>query len=139
MPREGEIQKADPAARARLLRTLVPVAGAGLLLAGVLTLFAERLSAQAPLALVIGLIGLLLLIGIAMLRPLRTLWLTGQTAIEARRFPPPGEPVVRDTPIRRGRDAVLSGRILQTLAVALAAFVLLTPLAVAWLLYLVVA
>ena len=138
MRHESEIQRADPAARARLLRTLVPVAGTGLLLAAALTLLAERLSDQAPLALVLGLSGLLL-IGIAMLWPLRTLWRTGQTAVRTRRFPPPGEPVVRDTPIRRGKDAVLSGRILQALAVALATFVLLTPLAVGWLLYLLVA
>lgn len=138
MRHESEIQRADPAARARLLRTLVPVAGTGLLLAAALALLAERLSDQAPLALVLGLSGLLL-IAIAMLWPLRTLWLTGQTAVRTRRFPPPGEPVVRDTPIRRGKDAVLSGRILQALAVALATFVLLTPLAVGWLLYLLVA
>jgi hypothetical protein len=58
--------------------------------------------------------------------------------MKARRFPPPGEPVVRDTPIRRGEAAVLSGRILQNLAVALALFVLLTPLALGWLLYLLI-
>jgi hypothetical protein len=87
---------------------------------------------------VLGLLGLLLLIGIVMLWPLRTLWRTGQSAMKARRFPPPGEPVVRDTPIRQGEEAVLSGRILQNLAVALALFVLLTPLALGWLLYLLI-
>jgi hypothetical protein len=138
MSHESGIQKADPAARARLLRWLVPFAGVGLLLAGALTLSADRLVAQAPLQFVLGLLGLLLLIGIVMLWPLRTLWRTGQSAMKARRFPPPGEPVVRDTPIRRGEEAVLSGRILQNLAVALALFVLLTPLALGWLLYLLI-
>lgn len=136
---EGEIQKADPATRARLLSWFVPLAVLGLLLAAGLTALTERLVAIAPLQLVYGLLALLILIGIAMLWPLRAMWLAGRAVIAARRFPPPGEPVLRDTRVRRGQEAVLRGRILQAFAVALAFFVLATPFAIGWLLNLVIA
>lgn len=131
---DDEIQKADPAARARLLSWLIPLALAGLLLAAALTTLSEQLVNSAPLQWVYGLLGLLVVLGLVMLWPLRVVWRTGQAAVAARRFPPPGEPVVRDTPVRHGADAVLRGRILQSFAVTLAAFVLLTPAAIAWLL-----
>lgn len=135
MGTDSTVQKADPAARARLLRVLLPVGTLGLLLATVLTVFGDRLVHGAPVAwgffLLAGLLGL----GIAMLWPLRRLWLSGHAAVAAGRFPPPGQAVVRDVVIRSGEAAVLRGRLLQALAVAMTAFVLLTPAAIAWLFY----
>jgi hypothetical protein len=129
------MQKADPAARARLLRWLLPIGGLGLLLAAGLTTLTEWLLDSAPIAWLFALLAILFGIGIAMLWPLRLLWLSGHASIAARRFPAPGQAVVRDVVIRSGEAAVLQGRLLQVLAVVLAVFVLLTPTAIAWLFY----
>lgn len=136
---DREIQPADPVARARLLRRLLLPAILGLLLAAVLSTASRHWVPIAPVQWVYGLMALLLLIGILMMWPLRSLWRSGRRAIEARRFPPPGEPVIRDTPVYRGEEALLRGRMLQALAAVLAAFVLATPAAIGWMLYLVLA
>ncbi len=48
------------------------------------------------------------------------LWSLGSRIVRAREFPPPGIPVVRDTPIKSGSAAVRRGRLYQVLAVSLA-------------------
>lgn len=47
------------------------------------------------------------------------LFLTGHRVIDARRYPPPGQRVIRDTKIMEGHAAVTRGRLLQALSVIL--------------------
>jgi hypothetical protein len=138
MTTEQEIQRADPAARARALRRLLPLGIVGLSLAALLTAFAGPLADRVPATLILGLLLVLILIAAVVSWPIRRLWRSGQTAATAARFPPPALPVVHDTPVCRGAAAVLRGRILQAFAITLAAFVWITALAVVGLLLTVV-
>ena len=47
------------------------------------------------------------------------LWRHGTVIVASRRFPPPGQPVVRDTVIVAGRMAMYRGRTIQALALVL--------------------
>ena len=57
------------------------------------------------------------------------LWLFGRRIITGQRFPPRGSLVIRDTPVIEGASAVRRGRVLQLLALVLAALFILLPLA----------
>ena len=65
----------------------------------------------------------LLLGGVLFALPLfvfsRQVWVQGAKAINAREFPPPDQPVVRDTPVVTGDAAVRRGQFLRLLAVLL--------------------
>jgi len=47
------------------------------------------------------------------------LWVFGDKVLRTGQFPPPGYRVIRDTPVRDGRSAVLRGRGFKTLALVL--------------------
>lgn len=51
--------------------------------------------------------------------------------IRVERFPLPGQKVVRDTPVREGRAAIVHGRVLQALAVLLAVAAAALPVVLA--------
>jgi len=136
MKADREIQRVDPVARVRAMRRLLPWGIAGLSLATLLTTFAPTLAARVPGAPIVGLL-LLVLVAAGVSGSTRRLWLAGRAASVARRFPAADRPVMRDTAVYRGEAAVLRGRLLQALAIALAAFVWMTPLAVAGLLLVV--
>ncbi len=117
-----KIQKADPAARRRSL-LFVGLAGIVLLLAGLVFGFdsTDRIGAIAEIILesprrsVIAMaVGAVPVVLFAIY-----LFVIGARVIRAERFPLPGQAVVRDTPIREGRAAVVYGRVLQALAVLL--------------------
>lgn len=133
MKPDPEIQPADRETRRRALRWLGPTAGVGLVLAAGLTASRRRLEEVADLSLVYGLWGALVVIAALMLVPIWWLWRSGRLASQERRFPSADALVVRDTRVYRGEGAILRGRLLQALAVSLAAFVVLTPLAIGWL------
>lgn len=135
MDTDGEIQRADPEARQRARRWWLPAGGVGLGLAAALTALSHRIDGPADLPLIYSFWGILLAIGLLMLWPIRGLWLTGREAMRERHFPPPSSRVVRDTRVFRGEAAVLRGRLLQAFALALGVFVVLTPMAIGWLMF----
>lgn len=129
-----KIQKADPAARRRSLLA-VGIAGLVLfaLLVGALLLGLDRRELAGAIAahlLAAPRHGVALVsIGVAPVALYAIYMLVfGARVIRARRFPLPGQAVVRDTPIREGRAAVARGRLLQILAALLLLASLALPL-----------
>jgi hypothetical protein len=118
-----EVQKADPAARRHAVLLIV----VSTLLGAALIVGFERyrtplrdwfLSKPEKLALRLRLLFLLCaafvsvpLFGIAVY-----LWSFGGKVVRARRFPPPGHRVIRDTPILKRQAALSRGRSLKVLA-----------------------
>jgi hypothetical protein len=131
MTDQPEIQYADPEARRRALRWFVPAALIGLLLATALTYTGAGGDVDSAVTSIYLMLTVLVVIAAMMLWPLYRLWAIGRDARGSRRFPPAGVAVIRDTPVHRGDAAVLRGRLLQVLAAVMAFFVVLTPLAIA--------
>jgi hypothetical protein len=123
-----EIQRADPKSRRQVL--VVTLAGAliGAVLIMVFAQYRTELGAwlgdspserRARLGIalaVMAALGCAPLLGLAVY-----LGFFGSRVIRARRFPPPGSLVVRDTPVLRDRAAIRRGRIFEALAAAFAA------------------
>jgi len=132
MPQMSEIQYADPAARRRALWLVI-----FLLSIGGLTVFAsvrylpwiERWLLSNPDELEQRVAAAAALVFAAINLPLVAfaahLWVRGTYVHRYQRFPVRGEHVVRDTPVVRGEEAVLRGRLFQSLAVALVAAAIL--------------
>jgi len=135
MPDQPEIQRADPEARLRALRWFVPVAVIGLLLATALTYMGSSGDLDIALNAVYLMLGLLIVIAALMMWPLYRLWSIGRDARASRRFPPAGLAVIRDTRVRHGDAAVMRGRMLQVLSVAMGLFAVMTPLVIAGMVY----
>jgi hypothetical protein len=132
---EPNIQKADVGAR----RTTLWLTAVALVLGGVLVLAfdAAREEIQAWMALRLDdsgeVEGTLLAISILAILPLIAagiyLFQLGRRSVRARRFPPPGVAVVRDTRVLEGHEGRRRGRLLQVLAGMLIAAALLVPFA----------
>lgn len=123
----SEIQQADPKARRRAVYAFVccAVIGVGVILAflnGRPTLEAWVIQDAAKrafrLRLVLGALGVLIAVPLAGLAVY--LWRFGSLVMHAKRFPPPGVAVIRDTPILRDRAAQRRGLLLRMLAAFLA-------------------
>jgi hypothetical protein len=123
----AEIRRADAGARRKALLVLVGiVVGALAILA--FAPFGEWLASQpGEMAHRIKLV--FFLAGIILSAPLVAFaayfWTLGATVLRTREFPPPGQPVIIDTPVVRDRAAVRRGRALQVLALCMAAACLL--------------
>lgn len=61
-------------------------------------------------------------------------WQMGVAVIRAKRFPPPGMKVIKDTVVIKGRKAVSRGRALQVCGVILWGTAIALPIAVWWIL-----
>lgn len=129
-----KIQKADPTARRKSLLA-AGLAGIVLLVTGLMFGFgaSDRVDAiagfilESPRTGVIAMaIGALPIVLFAIY-----LFVFGARVIRAERFPLPGQAVVRDTPIREGRAAIVHGRVLQALAVLLAVAAAALPVVLA--------
>ena len=59
----------------------------------------------------------------------RSMWTVGHAAAQAKRFPPPGKAVVRDTQVLTGAPAVRRARLMQWLSVAVGVLSLALPIA----------
>jgi hypothetical protein len=123
----SEIQKADPKAR----RHAILVLGCSALIgaAAILAFLSYRPALEGwvtedpaqmrgRLRLVLGALGVLLTAPLAGLAVY--LWRLGSRVVQARRFPPPGMAVIRDTPVLWDRDAERRGRWMQLFAALLA-------------------
>jgi hypothetical protein len=132
-----EILKSDPTTRRRALALIIAGALFGAVLIAGLAHFREplrewllsdphRFSSRMRFALMI----VTAAISAPPLAMAGWLWAIARRVLRAGRFPPPGQRVIRDTPVLTGADAVIRGRILQVLAVCLAAVC-----AVMWLMY----
>ena len=133
----AKIQPVDPRARRRSLYTVGIGLVAGLALLAAVEFWqddiqsgveAYLLSSEQTVTLPI----VLLLAVTPMLVLAVYLFRIGQRIVIARRFPPPGMALSRDTPILEGRAAVWRGRLLQIIAVILLIGFMLLPLMV-WL------
>ena len=121
-----EIQSADPAARHRAIILVGATAAIGTALIYAATSRQAQLIAwleqHLDVALRFPAIGLA--VGFALTAPLlgaaAYLFLHGRRVVVSRRWPPPGQSVVRDTPVTHGMMAVYRGRVLQILASAMA-------------------
>lgn len=129
-----EIQRADANARRRTVITLAVAvlfsAGIGLLAernqARLEEFFAEHADflVNHPEVFALGFLVLMLpLFGIGIY-----FWRFGSTIVWAKRFPPPGVAVIRDTPVLYENAAVTRGRAFQAIAVVLISCGLAVPL-----------
>jgi hypothetical protein len=129
VPDNADIQLADPVLRHRRLARFTPLALIGLSLAGLLVWWGNRADILVADAVQSAVLVLAWAIALALLLPTRAMWCQGRDARQQRRFPPIRTAVIRDTPVFHGDAAALRGHLQQALAVALGAFLLLTPLA----------
>lgn len=134
---EVEIQPADPAARARALWLvlIILIFGGALLVA--LYFHEERISewarenlvqlAQQPTFLFLVVFVLMLpLVGVAV-----HVYRLASRVVKSKRMPPPGQKVIKDTPIITGSKAVRQGRSMQVMAVIMAIIGVLLPFGLA--------
>ncbi len=122
----ADIQKADPAARRQAVPVIVIGALAGALLLAAMERYRlplhdwllsdpERFTRRLGLVSYLAAAALALpLLGFALY-----FWAFGVKVMRARRFPLPGQRVIRDTPVLEGRAAFARGRRLKVLAVCL--------------------
>ncbi|MEC4675004.1 MAG: hypothetical protein VST68_12520 [Nitrospirota bacterium] len=61
-------------------------------------------------------------------------WRMGQFVIDAQRFPPPGIPVIRDTPVLTGKEALRRGRLCQVEAKVFGGCAVVMPVVLWWVL-----
>jgi len=124
----AEIQKADPAARRQAVPLIVIGALSGALLMAAVERYRlplhdwllsdpERFTQRLGLVSHLAAAALALpIIGFALY-----LWSFGARVMRARRFPPPGQRVIRDTPVLEGASGLARGRRLKFLAACLGA------------------
>jgi hypothetical protein len=134
---EVEIQPADPAARARALWLVLVILILGGALLVALYFHEERISewarehlfqlAQQPTFLfLVAFVLMLPLVGAAV----HVYRLAGRV-VTSQRMPPPGQKVIKDTPIITGSKAVRQGRSMQVIAVLMAVIGILFPFGLA--------
>jgi len=130
----NEIQSADPVARRKAVSLTIVVAFFGLITISGLKLYKSQLSHWLERSIDLQTPWMAVAAGFVLVLPLifaaGYLFSFGRRVCEARRFPPPGYSVIRDTPVREGRSATNHGRIVQVLAVLLAFAALTIPLMV---------
>jgi hypothetical protein len=114
------IQRADPHARRAALRTIIAGAIIGTVVVLAFRIVSSMLEAGAasdPAAVKVQarllLIALAIIVGGSLAAFAIYLWRLGARIKHARRFPPPGERTVRDTPVLEGDAAVTRGRLAQ--------------------------
>jgi hypothetical protein len=122
-----EIQRADPQKRRQVLAIVLAVALVGAALIVAFQQYRPELDAwlsgiwpesRRRFGIVLAVMAMLAcapLFGLAIY-----LWFLGGRVIRAQRFPLPGTPVVRDTPVLRERAAILRGRVMRAFAAAFA-------------------
>ena len=126
-----QIQKADLAERRRYLRLL----GVAIVLGIALILLYRYLLAWAVHDPALGFDRLgvvaasLMLFALPTVLFARSMWTAGHAAAQAKRFPPPGKAVVRDTQVLTGAPAVRRARLMQWLSVAVGVLSLALPIA----------
>lgn len=128
-----QVQRADPAYRRRVLRTLGAVAALLLLtligLVAWLRHAAEGLDRDGVRTLLLRMqLSCLVLIAFSLATLGAHLWLRGARIIAERRFPPSDVHSVRDTLVREGADAVRVGRMSQGFGLALLLLALVVAL-----------
>jgi len=134
------IQKADPAYRRRLILILgLCTIACALCIEGYPMFLDWAMQDLASLSVRLPwVIGPLFLFGLPLLLLSRSLWRIGRHTADVARFPPPGMRVVRDTVVLEGAPAVRRGRLMQWLAMLLGLIVLVVPLALWWMIALIV-
>ena len=130
---ETEIQPADPAARARAIWTIVAVTALAGSLVLALQFREEQINdwvAENTQALVQH-PGIVFLITFVLMLPLVGaaiyMYRLADRIVRAQRMPPPGQKVIKDTPVITGRKAVRQGRGLKVMASLMGLFGLLLP------------
>ncbi len=130
--------KIEPASPILRRNTAIALGVIAVLLAGLLyfveqqlpVLLNESLLDESPEALTRQLNGLIIalaVLSLPMAVPLWLMWSLANRAQKAERFPPPGTRVVRDTPIREGREAQRYARFLKALVLLLALAIAAIP------------
>lgn len=130
---EQEIQPADPGARKRALWIVFVSIGLALILALVtffkedqieqwLTVNAEAIASSPGIVLIVT----LLLMTPILAGAIQMYRLAGRI-VQSQRMPPPGQKVIKDTPVITGRKAVRQGRGLKFMAALMGLFGLLLP------------
>lgn len=136
-----DIQKADPMARRRaflILSVAAVIGAAGVLLFERYRAKLERLiedHADVLLAHPAVAAAALVVLTLPLYAATIALWRLGAAVVTAQRFPPPGQPVVRNTVVLRGWKAVYRGRVIQVLASVLLLAGLSLPLVVWYILW----
>ena len=119
-----ETQPADPDARRTILVIVGVATVAGALLIGAAMRFRPALESwlqQDPRGRLPMVVAVMMLLSAGPVLALSAyLWSLGRRAIRARRYPPPGLRVTRDTPVLSGGAAERLGRALQIFAGVLA-------------------
>ena len=130
----SEIQSADPKARKQALRLIAVLAVVGtlvLLLSGIYQpqleawLVSDTVHLQTRLSWIFS---VLIVSLFPLLFAVIYIWRMGSAVSRARRFPPPGFAVVKDTQVVEGRKARSRGILLNVLAVLLGAGTLAVPI-----------
>ena len=119
-----EIHRADPGARRSAILVLLACTLGGAALLSALPAIERWLTTGASNPkqdLAIALVLIALLVSLPLLVFAVRVWLRGARVRRQLCFPLDGDRVIQDTPVLRGRSALVRARILQGLAIALAA------------------
>lgn len=133
----AEVRKADPGARRQAVLLVLLGAMVGTLLIVAFERYRTPLHdwlRSEPEQLVdrvkLILFSLAALLSLPLIAFAASLWSTGTRVVTAREFPPPGQRVIRDTPVAVGAPAVRRGRALKVLALFLCAAIALLWVAI---------
>ena len=130
---DREIQPADPAARKKAIWIALGAISLACLLALVLYFQEDRMNQwlsenadtlvrQPGIVFAVVFLAMLPLVGMA-----AYMFNQANRIIRAQRIPPPGQKVIKDTPVITGRKAVRQGRLLKVLTVFMGLFFMLVP------------
>ena len=130
---DSEIQLADPAARKRAIWiAIVAISAAGVLalvahfkegqVVAWLTENSDTMIRQPGIVFAVVFIAMLPLVCFS-----AYMFNQARKIIRSERIPPPGQKVIKDTPVITGRKALRQGRILRILTIIMTVFFLLVP------------
>lgn len=126
----AEIQKADPVERRKLILVCFTAALAGAVLLYACDMLFSRAAGDTETAIhrVYILVGALYVPALAIIVLCKKIWETGRDTIGARRYPPPGMKVIRDTVVVTGAEAKRRGNLLQLFSIVFGALSLVIPI-----------
>lgn len=131
---KSEIQRADPEKRRKVAVALAVSTAVGALLIALSPFLISWVKEDPEIAFsrLVYVPATLLALCVPMIFFARSVWTVGRDTIDAQRFPPPGEKVIKDTVILTGPKAARRGQLMQWFSILLVLFSVAPP-ALLWL------